>query len=172
MNKLFDLAEYGPCVRYVCPIEDYLEKEALQTLTVNGEELIVDNATEHDAELIRVSNKVPFEPAYVKECCKLSSVLRKKDGEMVAWACTHADGCIAALHVRPEWRRLGLAQVVVNTLCQKQARTFETFDADYQLYNQAVIENYNGASESVFKKLGWTKTDVGVTWIRCVPEKS
>lgn len=52
INKLFNLAEYGPCVRYVCPIEDYLEKEALQTLTVNGEELIVDNATEHDAELV------------------------------------------------------------------------------------------------------------------------
>ncbi|KAI8576320.1 hypothetical protein K450DRAFT_257683 [Umbelopsis ramanniana AG] len=172
LYKLFNLGYNGPCVRYVCPIENYLETEALQTLTVNGEELRVDDATEHDAELIRTSNKVPFDPAYVIECCKLSSVLRKKDGEMVAWACTHADGCIAALHVRPEWRRLGLAQVVVNSLCQKQAQRFKDLQANYQLYNQAVIENFNSASESMFKKLGWTKTDVGVTWIRCVPEQS
>jgi GNAT superfamily N-acetyltransferase len=106
----------------------------------------------------------------------VSGSFRKNADDTTRVQITHyallLQGCIAALHVRPEWRRLGLAQVVVNTLCQKQARTFKTFDADYQLYNQAVIENFNGASESMFKKLGWTKTDVGVTWIRCVPEKS
>jgi hypothetical protein len=52
LYKLFNLGYNGPCVRYVCPIEEYLEKEALQTLTVNGEELILDNATEHDAEMV------------------------------------------------------------------------------------------------------------------------
>ncbi|KAH8554521.1 hypothetical protein BGW37DRAFT_480049 [Umbelopsis sp. PMI_123] len=170
LYNMFNVGYNGPCERYVSPINQYLEQETLDKVNIGGEELTVDSANQVDAEQIRVSNKVVFPLSYVLECCQISAVLRKSDGDMVVWACTHADGAIAMLHVLPEWRRLGLAQILVNILCQKQARAFHDFHADYQLYTQAVVENFNDASKNVFKKLGWTKTDVGITWLRCVPE--
>jgi ribosomal protein S18 acetylase RimI-like enzyme len=76
-------------------------------------------------------------------------------------------GAIGALHVLPEWRRLGLAQVVVDNLCVKQAQAFVNLPIKHQIYLQAIAENFNTASKNMFKKLGWSKSDIGVTWIRC-----
>lgn len=138
------------------------------------------------------SNKISYDIQYVTECCQISTVIRGPDGNMVAWAFTHSDGmyesafgqiinsltlfetnslstgAVGALHVLPDWRRLGLAQVVVQNLCVKQAQAFMQLLEPHQIYLKAIIENFNITSKSMFQKLGWTKSGVGITWIKGV----
>ncbi|KAG2184593.1 hypothetical protein INT43_000502 [Umbelopsis isabellina] len=164
LYKMFKVPYNGPCVRYICSVEKYLHKETPQSITVNGEELMIGSVTVQDIDKVIANNKIPFEKAYVQECSGISTALRRQDGELVAWGLTHSDGAICALHVLQSWRRLGLAQMVLDDLCVKQAKDFSALHKGYRVYLQGVVENYNTASKAVFHKSGWKIADIGLTW--------
>ncbi|KAM3586788.1 hypothetical protein VKS41_001845 [Umbelopsis sp. WA50703] len=92
LYKKFKVPYNGPCVRYICPVEEYLHKEFTHTITVNGEDLTIGSVTAEDTEKVIAHNKVPYEKAYIEECCGISTALRTRDGELVAWGLTHSDG--------------------------------------------------------------------------------
>ncbi|KAF9914098.1 hypothetical protein BX616_008980 [Lobosporangium transversale] len=82
----------------------------------NEHGLILDSMRESDVNKMLDVNKVKYPEEYGKKIIRLSKCFRDKDGEMVAWAGTHGDFSIAALHVLPEYRKLSLGRIVLNSL--------------------------------------------------------
>lgn len=78
---------------------------------------------------------------------------------------THADGSIGALYTLPEWRRKGLAKIVVAERLRSMAetpslgRTEEEkqlrAEASRKLRANLQVEENNEASEALWKGLGW-----------------
>ncbi|KAI8391510.1 uncharacterized protein BYT42DRAFT_602330 [Radiomyces spectabilis] len=158
-NVQFD----GPCRRFVHPISAFNEiaqydgSYQMRKLTVDN----VDQVIKH--------NKIAYEREYVADCLQFSSTLWTSDEAPVAWAMTHRDLCIGALFVRPEYRRQGLAALIVADLCHQHAKFFEKHGLNPNLehYAQAVVECDNGPSAAMFTRLGWQTVGPGLTWIFC-----
>lgn len=150
----------------------------------------IDSLKPSDVETVVTKNKIPYEPRYVLDCFRISSAIRTGDGELVAWGMTHRD-CkvlhepfiraisnidalsvvyVGALHVLPEYRRQGLAEILVMDLCRQYAVFFKaqlpTVPLD-QLYAGACVEMFNDASAGLFKKTGFKAHGLGTTWIHC-----
>lgn len=77
---------------------------------------------------------------------------------------------VGALHVLPEHRRQGLAEILVMDLCRQYAAFFRaqlpTVPLD-QLHAGACVEMFNDASAGLFKKTGFKAHGLGTTWIHC-----
>ncbi|CAO3631138.1 unnamed protein product [Mucor fragilis] len=130
----------------------------------------IDSLKPSDVETVVTKNKIPYEPRYVLDCFRISSAIRTGDGELVAWGMTHRDLYVGALHVLPEHRRQGLAEILVMDLCRQYAAFFRaqlpTVPLD-QLHAGACVEMFNDASAGLFKKTGFKAHGLGTTWIHC-----
>ncbi|KAF9208701.1 hypothetical protein BGZ49_007885 [Haplosporangium sp. Z 27] len=111
---------WNRAVKFVISEEDLLkgEPEILSKCQQLEKEqgLVLGPMNEGDIKLMIKSNKVPYGEEYAKWIIKRSLCFRNKEGEMVAWAGTHGDLSIAALHVLPEYRKAGLGKLVLNSL--------------------------------------------------------
>lgn len=99
--------------------------------------------------------------------------------ELVAWAVTRCDFSIGMMHVQPEWRKLGLASLLVRSLVVQQRqcvavnpavlRAAEQDDAVAKELAAGVavhcfIEASNVASIALFTKLGFVRTGEPADW--------
>ncbi|CAO3572804.1 unnamed protein product [Mortierella alpina] len=107
-------------VKFVISEEDLLAAEpelrsrCLEMLESQG--LVLGPMVESDIKLMIQSNKIPYSEDYGRQIIKRSQCFRNRAGDMVAWAGTHGDFSIAALHVLPEYRKLGLGRLVLQSL--------------------------------------------------------
>lgn len=90
-------------------------------------------------------------PAYILARSPYTTLLRPKEGgRPVCWILTHADGSLGALYTLPEWRRRGLAKVVVRERLRAMAK-----EGDGVLRANLQVEDGNTASESMWRGLNW-----------------
>lgn len=79
----------------------------------------------------------------------------------------------AALHVLPDFRRQGLAEVVLADLCKLQIEHFQKVlpgvSCD-KLYFSGFIHNENTPSLNFFKKAGFEPVGLGATWMELLRE--
>lgn len=95
---------------------------------------------------------------YLKDRIERSfSASVRENGKLVAWALTHDDGAIGALHVLEEFRGKGYArEIVCNLSCQIRNA------GDIPI---AQIEEKNVGAIRLFEKLGFIK-DRNTTWLK------
>ncbi|KAG0018670.1 hypothetical protein BGZ80_006889 [Entomortierella chlamydospora] len=107
-------------VKFVISEEDLLKTEPeIRARCQQLEEeqgLVLGPMTENDVKLMLECNKVSYNEEYGRWIVKRSRCFRNKQGDMVAWAGTHGDFSIAALHVLPEYRKAGLGRLILNSL--------------------------------------------------------
>ncbi|KAI7820841.1 hypothetical protein BC939DRAFT_218467 [Gamsiella multidivaricata] len=113
-------------VKFVISEEELLKQESeVQQRCQQLEQkqgLVLESMKESDVQLMITLNKVSYSEEYGKHIIRHSRCFRDKDGNMVAWAGTHGDFSIAALHVMPEYRKMGLGRLVLNALALVHVR--------------------------------------------------
>ncbi|CAO0793808.1 unnamed protein product [Mucor circinelloides] len=163
-HKLFKINIDTPCYVFSRQASKPLDSIKLPT------NYTIDSLKASDVETVVTKNKIAYEPRYVQDCFRISSAIRTGNGELVAWGMTHRDLYIGALHVLPEHRRQGLAEILVMDLCRQYVNFFKaqlpTVPLD-QLYAGACVEMFNDASAGLFKKTGFKTQGLGTTWIHC-----
>lgn len=117
------LAAYGELtggnrgVKFVISEHDLLlqedEVKARCAQLENDQGLTLGTMEERDTALMLELNGVQYDAHYGRYIIKRSACFRSKKGNMVAWAGTHGDFSIAALHVLPDYRKLGLGRLVL-----------------------------------------------------------
>ena len=112
---------------------------------------------------------VPRPLEYYRSRSSQSTVIRhKSSGEAVCWILLHADGSIGALYTLPQWRRKGLAEIVVrqNIKC-RQIQLSQHGDRGGHREERrdfCYVFKGNTASERLWVKMGWEE-GWGVRWI-------
>ncbi|ORX60493.1 hypothetical protein DM01DRAFT_1161328 [Hesseltinella vesiculosa] len=158
LNSIFNIGFQAPCKTFYKPVSSVGEPEATK--------YTVDVVTDQDVEEVVKRNKIDYDPIYVKDCCKYSVALRDGD-KLIAWAFTHRDMPIGGLHVIPEYRRQGLASVVMSHLTDKHAKLYRSVYPGRNTFVSAIIEVTNPASMALFTSLGFENTGLGVCWTLC-----
>ncbi|KAF9351881.1 hypothetical protein BGX26_010178 [Mortierella sp. AD094] len=134
---------WNRAVKFVISEEDLLKAEPeIRARCQQLEEeqgLVLSPMTEDDVKLMIECNKVSYSEEYGKWIIKRSLCFRNKQGDMIAWAGTHADFSIAALHVLPEYRKAGLGKLILNNLALLHMRLArETLTSDGNKENDAI----------------------------------
>ncbi|KAF9108335.1 hypothetical protein BGX29_001612 [Mortierella sp. GBA35] len=86
------------------------------------EGLVLGPMVESDVPLMIKLNGVKYDEEYGRFIIKKSCCFRNKKGDAVAWAGTHGDFSIAALHVLPEYRKTGLGRLILHSLAIKHVQ--------------------------------------------------
>lgn len=77
---------------------------------------------------------------------------------------------VGALHVLPEYRRRGFAEMILSDICRQHKEFFQhQLPVDISLdhvFFTACVELYNVPSASFFTKSGWTSVGAGTQWIQ------
>lgn len=118
------------------------------------------NLSENDADYVwENSNYKQFlDVEYLKQRIGISlSAGIFVENKLAAWAITHDDGAIGALHVLDEFRKKGYASEVVINLVHKIR--------NIGMIPIAQIEEKNKPAIRLFEKLGFVK-DRNVTWLK------
>lgn len=90
-------------------------------------------------------------PPYILSRSAYTTLLRPQEGgRPVCWILTHADGALGALYTLPEWRRKGLAKLVVRERLRDMAK-----EGNGVLRANLQVEAGNTASEALWRSLGW-----------------
>ncbi|KAF9543998.1 hypothetical protein EC957_000267 [Mortierella hygrophila] len=131
------------------------------------EGLTLGPMVESDIPLMIELNGVKYDDEYGRFIIKRSLCFRNKKGEMVAWAGTHGDFSIAALHVLPEYRKTGLGRLVLHGLAMthiKLAREILATRGDVAesvsattLVAHADCMDYNQATMIFMERCGWRR---------------
>ncbi|KAG9066552.1 hypothetical protein KI688_012460 [Linnemannia hyalina] len=131
------------------------------------EGLVLGPMVESDIPLMIELNSVKYDDEYGRFIIKRSLCFRNKKGEMVAWAGTHGDFSIAALHVLPEYRMTGLGRLVLHGLAMthiKLAREILATRGDdaesvsaTTLVAHADCMDYNQATMIFMERCGWRR---------------
>ncbi|KAF9309694.1 hypothetical protein BG003_009450 [Podila horticola] len=104
-------------VKFVISEYDLLLKEAEAKVKCaqleRDQGLTLGHMEERDIALMLKLNGVQYDTHYGRHIIKCSACFRCKEGSMVAWAGTHGDFSITALHVLPDYRKLGLGRLVL-----------------------------------------------------------
>ncbi|CAO3589557.1 unnamed protein product [Absidia cylindrospora] len=165
VNALYDVVGYNPCHSFCKPAE-IVETGLESPYTISK----IDPG---DLKIVVEKNKILYDSEYVKDCFRISTAMRY-NGELIAWGYTHRDITIGGLHVLPEYRRRNLASVVVRDLCNQQSQ-FLLENGPYadtvKYYLQSLVEHYNVGSASLFERLGFEKSGLGMAWTFIVPRK-
>ncbi|KAG0297762.1 hypothetical protein BGZ96_004953 [Linnemannia gamsii] len=150
-----ELLKADPEIRLRC--QELEEKEGL----------VLGPMVESDIPLMLDLNSVKYDKEYGRFIIKRSQCFRNKKGEMVAWAGTHGDFSIAALHVLPEYRRTGLGRLVLHSLAMihiKLAREILATQGDdaepvsaTTLVAHADCMDYNQATMIFMERCGWRR---------------
>ncbi|KAF9154605.1 hypothetical protein BG015_000440 [Linnemannia schmuckeri] len=127
--------------------------------------LVLGPMVESDVPRMIESNGVKYDEEYGRFIIKRSMCFRDKKGEMVAWAGTHGDFSIAALHVLPEYRKTGLGRLILHSLAMthiKLAREILTTRGDdaepvsaSTLVAHADCMDYNLETMIFMERCGW-----------------
>ncbi|KAF9278658.1 hypothetical protein BGZ74_003034 [Mortierella antarctica] len=121
-----ELTEGNRAVKFVINEHDLLLQEddvkAKCMHLENDQGLTLGPMEESDIDLMIELNAVKYDQHYGRHIIKRSVCFRSKDGKMVAWAGTHGDFSIAALHVLPAYRKLGLGRLVLWHLAREHMR--------------------------------------------------
>ncbi|HEY7751028.1 MAG TPA: GNAT family N-acetyltransferase [Ignavibacteriaceae bacterium] len=120
----------------------------------------IDSLQESDAEFIVANSnyKQFIEIEYVRDRINKSvSAGVIVNGHLAAWAITHDDGAIGALHVVDEYRNQGFAAEIVINLSQRIRKEGSVPIAQ--------IEEKNIPATKLFNKIGFVK-DRKVSWIK------
>ncbi len=120
----------------------------------------VTSLSENDADYIWENSnyKQLLDVEYLKQRIERSfSAGIIANNKLAAWAITHDDGAIGALHVLDEFRKKGYASEVVISLVQKIR--------NIGMIPIAQIEEKNKSAIKLFEKLGFVK-DRRVTWLK------
>ncbi|KAF9143897.1 hypothetical protein BGX30_014381 [Mortierella sp. GBA39] len=131
------------------------------------EGLVLGPMVESDIPLMIELNSVKYDDEYGRFIIKRSLCFRNKKGDMVAWAGTHGDFSIAALHVLPEYRKTGLGGLVLHGLAMthiKLAREILATRGDdaesvsaTTLVAHADCMDYNQATMIFMERCGWRR---------------
>ncbi|CAO0795461.1 unnamed protein product [Mucor circinelloides] len=164
LSKLLDMELLSRCFIFVRQASLPLPPVKLP------EGAIMDHLTsQEDVMLTRNRNKILFDPKYVEDGCHMSSGIRI-NGDLAANAFTHRDMLVGALHVLPEYRRRGFAEMILSDICRQHKEFFQhQLPADTSLdhvFFTACVELYNVPSASFFTKSGWTSVGAGTQWIQ------
>ncbi len=120
----------------------------------------VTNLSKSDADYIWKNSdyKQFLNVEYLKQrITKSFSAGVKVENDLAAWAITHDDGAIGALHVLDEFRKKGYASEVVINLIHKIR--------NISMIPIAQTEEKNKVAIRLFEKLGFLK-DRNVTWLK------
>ncbi|KAF9435271.1 hypothetical protein BGZ76_006589 [Entomortierella beljakovae] len=128
--------------------------------------LVLGPMTEGDIGLMTECNKIKYDEEYCKHIIKRSVCFRTKEGNMVAWAGTHGDFSIAALHVLPEYRKTGLGKLILNSIALMHTRlardvlaasgSLENIPAaNSELYAHADCVDDNLPTMAFMERCGW-----------------
>ncbi|KAG0070134.1 hypothetical protein BGZ93_002371 [Podila epicladia] len=121
-----ELTDGNRAVKFVINEHDLLLQEdevKLKCLHLeNDQGLTLGPMEGGDIDLMIELNGVKYDSHYGRHIIKRSVCFRSKDGKMVAWAGTHGDFSIAALHVLPAYRKLGLGRLVLWHLAREHMR--------------------------------------------------
>ncbi|KAG0274673.1 hypothetical protein BGZ95_009569 [Linnemannia exigua] len=130
-----------------------------------AEGLVLGPMVESDVPLMIELNGVKYDEEYGRFIIKRSVCFRNKKGEMVAWAGSHGDFSVAALHVLPEHRKSGLGRLILHSLAMmhiKLAREIlDTRGDDAEpistktLVAHADCMDYNLATIMFMERCGW-----------------
>ncbi|KAI1316106.1 hypothetical protein EDD11_010420 [Mortierella claussenii] len=159
-------------VKFIINEEDLLKgdsRRAEQCRRLESEDsLVLDSMQERDIDLMLECNTIKFERPYAKRIIRYAKCFRNKDGDMVAWAGTHSDFSIAALHVLPEYRKKGLGGLVLDSLALMHVRlaremliTLGGQDNDAvsasSLFAHADCMDYNSEAMVFMERNGWRR---------------
>ncbi|GAA5816271.1 hypothetical protein MFLAVUS_009797 [Mucor flavus] len=162
--KIWNVPSATPCFKFVKSSSSF---DAEKTIVL-PEDLKLTNLEKSDIEKVQSSNKIPYETRYIEDSIRISSAIRKvENNELVAWGMTHRNFLVGSLHVVPESRRKGYAEVILRDLCRQYKAFFESKfpnGTTKELYFSAAVEKPNVASASRFEKSGWTRFGLGNTW--------
>ncbi|KAF9399363.1 hypothetical protein BGZ94_005746, partial [Podila epigama] len=75
--------------------------------------LVLGTMVEKDIAQMLELNSVKYDEDYGHHIIKRSACFRTKEGVIIAWGGSHSDFAVAALHVLPEYRKLGLGKLVL-----------------------------------------------------------
>ncbi|KAF9273951.1 PSMC3 interacting protein [Mortierella alpina] len=168
-------------VKFVISEEDLLAAEpglrsrCLEVLEDQG--LVLGPMVEADIKLMIESNHIPYSEDYGRQIIKRSQCFRNRTGDMVAWAGTHGDFSIAALHVLPEYRKLGLGRLVLQSLALMHVRlarhVLSTRSGDVsiprtRLYAHADCVDDNFPTMVFMERCGWRRIG-NYLWVNVVP---
>ncbi|ORY27354.1 hypothetical protein BCR39DRAFT_538447 [Naematelia encephala] len=121
--------------------------------------LVVDDAREEDCEMIMNTRDIPIPLPYYHSLVRETTVIRTiSTGTAISWSMTQHDGVIGSLYTLPDYRRRGLAQIVVE---QRIKRDLET---GFGVGGYCYIYRGNKGSEGLFGRMGWQRR-WGVQWV-------
>jgi len=129
-------------------------------VVIPGNKIMLDRLNQKDAAYIMSNSSYRqfFTEEYLKDRIERSfSAAVKLKGRLVAWALTHDDGAIGALHVLDDFRNKGFAQEMICNLSD-QIRKAGNIPI-------AQIEEKNSHAIRLFEKIGFTK-DRNTTWLK------
>jgi ribosomal protein S18 acetylase RimI-like enzyme len=127
---------------------------------------------EEDIQAIMEGERIARKRAYILTRLPTSICVRvtseDENTEPVAWVMVNSDGSLGTLHVVPEYRRQGLAKVLIN-LSVAQTQT-EQQEGDYSTgldgWCYAYVDVENDSSMQLFNRMdGWTHSAV-TYWIK------
>ncbi|KAI8597786.1 hypothetical protein EDD21DRAFT_206550 [Dissophora ornata] len=126
LASVANLTDGIKCVKFVIgekkllSMEPEIQARCLQLETEEG--LTLGPILEKDIKRMLELNGVKYSEFYGRHIIKRSHCFRDRAGEMVAWAGTHEDFSIAALHVLPEYRKMGLGRLVLQNIALMHVR--------------------------------------------------
>ncbi|KAI9008934.1 hypothetical protein CLU79DRAFT_775919 [Phycomyces nitens] len=161
LRRSFKILFNGPCQRFINPTSRYPLAYSLPSgYTIN-------KAEKEHCPLIIKFNKIKYDMQYVIDGLDMSTVINTENNTPVAWAMTHKDLAIGALHVLESQRRRGLAEAAVAHICAQHSVFYQNNSPDptTEHYVQAIVESSNTQSPALFRKLGWQTFGPGITWV-------
>ncbi|KAG0307834.1 Vacuolar protein sorting-associated protein 20 [Dissophora globulifera] len=126
LASVANLTEGNNGVKFVISEKDLLAQEP--ALQVQCQQLELEYGLtsgpmiESDVKQMIELNGVKYSDEYGLFLIKRSVCFRDKTGEMVAWAGTHQDFSVAALHVQSSYRKLGLGKLVLQKIALMHVR--------------------------------------------------
>ncbi|KAK3823626.1 MAG: hypothetical protein J3R72DRAFT_458913 [Linnemannia gamsii] len=163
------LSDGNRCVKHIITEEQLLKddpeiRRRCRELEVT-EGLVLGSMVESDVPLMIELNGVKYDEEYGRFIIKRSVCFKNKKGEMVAWAGSHGDFSVAALHVLPEHRKSGLGRLILHNLAMMHIRLareiLDTRGDDAEpispktLVAHADCMDYNLATIMFMERCGW-----------------
>ncbi|GJJ76214.1 hypothetical protein EMPS_08573 [Entomortierella parvispora] len=178
LRSLGNLTKGTRAVKFVMTEKKLLENEAAVVQDcerIEREEgLVLGPMEERDIQQMINVNAVPYSEHYGRHIIKTSQCFRSKSGEMVAWAGSHEDFSVAALHVLPAYRKMGLGRLVLMRLALAHMRLarsiLDTLGADAKSISSETLMAHadciddNHPTMVFMERCGWTRVGIH-NWI-------